>query len=81
MLLGAGREKVDDEIDPSVGVRVHCRLGDRIEEGAPIFTLHCRDEARLAAAREALEGSVEMRATPVEPPALVRAVIGGELDA
>jgi pyrimidine-nucleoside phosphorylase len=39
-LLGGGRFLLTDEINPCVGVEVHCKIGDKIEINQPIFTLH-----------------------------------------
>ena len=41
--MGGGRRKVDDTIDPLVGIQVHARIGDSLEKGQPIFTVHCRE--------------------------------------
>ena len=49
MLLGAGRQTVDDRIDPAVGLMIHKRLGDAVVRGEPIVTLHFNDDARLEA--------------------------------
>ncbi len=40
LLLGAGRRRVDDEIDPAVGVEICAHVGDRVEPGAPLARLH-----------------------------------------
>ncbi len=39
--MGGGRTKKGEAIDHSVGIRVHGRIGDRMEKGQPILTLHC----------------------------------------
>jgi pyrimidine-nucleoside phosphorylase len=49
--LGAGRMKKTDSIDLAVGVVVHRKVGDRVEKGQPLFTLHANDAEKLAAAR------------------------------
>ncbi len=49
--LGAGRERVEDRIDPAVGLTVYAKVGDRVSRGQPLVTLHYNDEARLEAAR------------------------------
>ena len=54
VLLGAGREKKGDPIDYSVGVVLHCKVGDYIEKEQPLFTIHANNEAKLALAREKL---------------------------
>lgn len=51
--LGAGRAKKSDPIDHAVGFVVHKKVGDKVEAGEPLFTVHANDEARLAEAREA----------------------------
>ncbi|TWU24213.1 Pyrimidine-nucleoside phosphorylase [Novipirellula galeiformis] len=39
--LGGGRRRKEDRIDPSVGLQVHCRVGQRVKRGTPILSLHC----------------------------------------
>ena len=56
--LGGGRSKVDDEIDPAVGIVVKARPGDRVSRGAPLATIHARDAETLAAAKEALRRAI-----------------------
>ncbi len=50
--LGAGRMKKGDPIDLAVGVVVHRKVGDRVEKGQPLFTVHANDAEKLAEARE-----------------------------
>jgi pyrimidine-nucleoside phosphorylase/thymidine phosphorylase len=40
MALGAGRARVEDRIDPSVGLTVLKKVGDRVEAGEPLCTVH-----------------------------------------
>jgi thymidine phosphorylase len=47
MLLGAGRETVDSRIDPAVGLILHKKVGDPVEKGEPLVTLHVNDRGRL----------------------------------
>jgi len=37
--LGAGRARVEDRVDPAVGILVHAKVGARVERGQPIATL------------------------------------------
>lgn len=67
MLLGAGRERVEDRVDHAVGITVHKKVGDRVERGERLCTVHYNREERLAAARELLEKSFEIEQNP--PPA------------
>jgi pyrimidine-nucleoside phosphorylase len=62
--LGAGRRKTGDRVDHRVGIRVHGRIGDRFEQGQPIFTLHCHAH-HAADYVEVLRGAVRMSESPV----------------
>ena len=37
--LGAGRARAEDAIHPGVGLRVHRKVGDRVEAGEPLATI------------------------------------------
>lgn len=58
MMLGAGRETKDDIIDPAVGVTVHKKLGDEVEEGERIFTIHANNK-EVEKVIEMLTNSIE----------------------
>ncbi|MEB7691116.1 pyrimidine-nucleoside phosphorylase [Staphylococcus equorum] len=44
MMLGAGRQTKDDDIDLSVGLVLHKKVGDRVDEGEPLLTIHSNRE-------------------------------------
>jgi pyrimidine-nucleoside phosphorylase len=48
--LGAGRDRIEDAIDPAVGIRVLAKPGDAVRAGDPLFEVHYRDRGRLEAA-------------------------------
>lgn len=50
--MGAGRQAKGDKIDHAVGIVVHHKVGDWVEAGEPLFTLHARDAKSLAEAKE-----------------------------
>lgn len=52
--LGAGRAKKSDPIDHAVGFLIHRKVGDRVEAGEPLFTIHANDASKLAEARRAV---------------------------
>jgi len=56
-VLGAGRTRKEDRIDPHVGVMVLKKTGDRVEKGEPLFEVLYNDESRLKDALEYLKGS------------------------
>ncbi|HUH96633.1 MAG TPA: thymidine phosphorylase [Anaerolineales bacterium] len=49
--LGAGRAKKSDPVDHAVGFVIHHKVGDRVEKGEVLFTLHANDEVKGAEAR------------------------------
>ena len=72
--LGAGRATKDDIIDPSVGLEVRRKVGDRIDSGAVLATLHLgrvRDDGRFI---ENCLAAFRIGASPPEPRPLVHAV-------
>ncbi len=75
--LGAGRERAEDVIDPSVGIAGIVKVGERVASGAPLAVLHANDDARLAEARALLAEAFTLGDAPVTPPPLVAEVIGG----
>jgi pyrimidine-nucleoside phosphorylase len=48
--LGAGRDRVDDRIDPAVGIIIRRKPGEEVRAGEAILELHYRDPARLETA-------------------------------
>ncbi len=52
--LGGGREKKGDPIDHSVGVIVHYKVGDWVQKGTPLCTIHASDRVRLERAKTRL---------------------------
>jgi pyrimidine-nucleoside phosphorylase len=58
VMLGAGRKKASDSIDPAVGFSGIRRVGERVERGEPLLTIHARSSAGLDAALAALRGAV-----------------------
>ena len=75
MLLGGGRTKKGDPIDHGVGVVLAAKIGDRVEKGQPILTVHANDSAKLAGARHRLLAAFEWSDEPVSPPPLIHQVI------
>ncbi len=65
--LGGGREKKGDPIDHSVGVIVHYKVGDRVQKGTPLCTIHASDRVRLERARVRLLEAHTIGPEPVPP--------------
>lgn len=67
VLLGAGRAKKSDAIDHAVGFVVHHKVGDKVEKGEPLFTIHANDEKKLAEARERVLAAHVFSDKPIPP--------------
>jgi len=65
--LGGGREEKGQPIDHSVGVVVHHKVGDLVQKGTPLFTVHANDEGRLEKARERVLAAHTFSDGPVQP--------------
>jgi pyrimidine-nucleoside phosphorylase len=75
MLLGAGRETVDSRIDPAVGLVLHKKVGDPVEAGEPLLTLHVNDRRRLDESLALLKGAIRIEREAAAPGPLIRAVL------
>jgi pyrimidine-nucleoside phosphorylase len=78
MLLGGGREKKEDSVDPAVGVVLEKKVGDEVVAGSTLCTIHFNSEERMADALAMLGMSFEIG--PKKPSArlLVRRIIGAK---
>src|SRR5579864_7332233 len=77
VILGGGRSKKEDSIDPSVGIVVHCKLGDAVSRGEPLCTIHYNSETQASEAASMLQKSFKIAENaPAEKNPLVRRVIG-----
>jgi pyrimidine-nucleoside phosphorylase len=76
VILGGGRAKKEDLIDPSVGTVVHRKLGDRVAEGERLCTIHYNSETRAARAEALLKRSFKICDAAPEKKPLLRRVIG-----
>lgn len=75
VVLGAGRQKKGEPIDHAVGVVLRKKVGEHVEKGEPLVTIHANDEQRLAEARGMLLGAYAWSDAPVEPAPLIRRII------
>ena len=76
-MLGGGREKKEDRIDHAVGLEFHKRIGDRVEKGETLVTIHYNSDAKLPEAKSLITASYQLgEAPPREKRPLVRRIIG-----
>ena len=69
--LGAGRARKEDPVSASAGIVCLAKPGDPVEAGQPVLELHVEDPSRFAAAREALQGAIEVSDEPPTPMPLI----------
>ena len=62
--MGAGRMKVDDVLDYSVGFVLNVRIGDKVDFRTPLCTLHARSEEDADRAEAAIRAAVTIGHEP-----------------
>jgi pyrimidine-nucleoside phosphorylase len=78
-MLGGGREKKEDTIDHGVGLEFRKRIGDSVEKGEPLATIHYNDDAKLAEAKRLVSGGYYLGAeAPREKRPLIRRILGAQ---
>ncbi len=75
IILGAGREKKEDIIDPSVGIVMEKRLGDNVKIKDKNCTIYGNDFSKIEEAKKILEKSVEISKKRVSKPILIKKII------
>jgi pyrimidine-nucleoside phosphorylase len=77
VLLGGGREKKEDSVDPAVGIMVHKKPGDKVSAGEPLCTVSYNSQKRLEQARPLILKSYKIDAAPpTQTRKLVHRIIG-----
>jgi len=80
VLLGGGREKKEDAVDPAVGIMVHKKLGDKVSTGEALCTVHFNSADRLKMAKPLIVNSYTIAPEPPKQERkLVHDVIGEQL--
>jgi pyrimidine-nucleoside phosphorylase len=78
MALGAGRNSVEDRIDPAVGIMVLVKPGETVKEGDAVFEVHFRDRAHLDGALPLAQRAIEIGDQAPALPPLIQAEIGAD---
>ena len=78
LVLGAGRTKVEDRVDPAVGAGQIAKVGARVAKGDPLVVLHANDPNRLREAAAMARDAFDIAAAPPAPLPLVSDVINGD---
>ncbi|MEE8583862.1 MAG: thymidine phosphorylase, partial [Acidobacteriota bacterium] len=76
MLLGAGRRRAEDRINPVVGIELLKKVGDSVQAGEAVARIHHDSQASKDQALGKLQEAFEIADHRADPPPLVRRVIG-----
>ena len=73
MELGAGRKKVEDDINMGVGIVLNKKIGDKVKEGDSLLTIHT-DHENIDDVKEQLYDSIRIM-DHAEEPTLIHKII------
>ena len=77
VILGGGRERKEDSVDPAVGIVLHKKVGDRVAGGEALATIYYNAEAQAPRARQLIESScIVTDEAPSSRRPLIHRVIG-----
>ena len=69
--LGAGRIEKGDQVDPAVGIEFYPKIGDRLDAGSLVATVHARDREAARVAADRVLAAIIVSDAPVDPPPLI----------
>lgn len=75
MILGAGRETKEDELDLSAGIILKKKVGDFVNEGETLAVMHFNRENKFESAKERLMNAYEISEEKFEPKKLIYGVV------
>jgi pyrimidine-nucleoside phosphorylase len=75
--LGAGRSRMEDAIDPAVGLMLEKKTGDRVKRGDVLCQIHWNDKYRLRNAIPLIEQAFEVKSKVGRSRPLIHAVLEG----
>ncbi len=75
VVLGAGRLKKGHPVNHAVGIVVHHKVGNKVEDGEPLFTIHADTQATLDEVKPELLAAHVWSDQPVEPLPLFYGVV------
>ncbi len=70
-MLGAGREKKEDKIDPAVGIVFHKKVAEKVQKKEILAYIHANHEEKLKEAREKIKEIIKISKSPVQKEAVI----------
>jgi pyrimidine-nucleoside phosphorylase len=75
-LLGAGRARTQDDVDPAVGIELRVEVGDTVVAGEPLAVVHARTRQDAVTVAGRLTELADLRDEPLAAPTLVHDRLG-----
>ncbi len=75
-LMGAGRNRKEDRIDPAVGVILEVKVGEKVDAGSVLCRLYYTNEEHVEEASELVEGAFRVSSQKAEDRELILEVVG-----
>ena len=75
-MMGAGRDRKEDSIDPAVGVILEVKIGEKVDAGAVLCRLYYTQEDTLEEAAELVEDAFRISSQKPEERELILEVVG-----
>lgn len=80
MLLGAGRVEKDDDVDHSVGIVLHKKVGDLVRKGDVLLEIYANSKEIDEAIKEALDAFVLVKEKVTTNPIIIKTIRGEDDD-
>lgn len=75
MELGAGRNRLEDVIQPEVGIKLHVKVGDRVEAGQTLVEVHSQNRADAERSIPQVLECFDFSEKKVERPVLIKEIL------
>jgi pyrimidine-nucleoside phosphorylase len=75
-MIGAGRDKKEDSIDPAVGIILEVKVGEKVDAGSVLCRLYYTKEDRVEEAADIVEDAFRLSATKPDERELILEVVG-----
>lgn len=76
LVLGGGRTKTDDHIDPAVGISALVQIGESVSKGETLMRIHSNNSDRLQQAQELLRNAITLAdSAPRQVPVILERIL------
>mgnify|MGYP001574599109 FL=1 len=75
VVLGAGRARAEDSVDPGAGLQLYKKVGDRLVPGEVIARLYASDAAKLREGKKTFESALAKGPRPPKKARLIKEII------